>query len=216
VQHIGSLHTSKTADSVPQPASILDRLRQETRAEHEALENDLELAGPGLNESYYRRVLQAFYGFYRPFEDSLRATGSPSLIRFTSTRFKVPALEADLAFWGIRSSDLALCTDLPQLAPDGRLWGALYVIEGSTLGGQLITRELENVLGLQGGAGYQFFRGYGGETGSRWKEFRSMLMDASAELPGDEMVAGAAETFRSIHKWLRTAGVCRTKAKEAF
>ena len=48
---------------------------------------------------------------------------------------------------------------------DATLLGAMYVMEGSTLGGQLIARHVELVLGLTAGQGNAHFRGHNERTG---------------------------------------------------
>jgi heme oxygenase len=48
--------------------------------------------------------------------------------------------------------------NLPVINSLGRLVGALYVLEGSTLGGQLISRQLNQHLGLTLNTGARFLR----------------------------------------------------------
>lgn len=84
--------------------------------------------------------------------------------------------------------------------------GCLYVIEGATLGGRVITRHLQNQLGTTPDSGGAFFDGYGAETGSRWKAFCTMLSQY-ADHSADEdrqaaIVAGANRTFETLTHWL--------------
>jgi heme oxygenase len=55
----------------------------------------------------------------------------------------------------------------------GALIGTLYVIEGATLGGQVISRHLYRHLGFSANAGARFFNGYGDEaaTQQQWTLF---------------------------------------------
>jgi heme oxygenase len=62
---------------------------------------------------------------------------------------------------------------------DAAFLGAMYVMEGSTLGGQYIARQVEKTLGLAPGRGDAYFRGYGDETGPMWRAFKAVL----AEVP---------------------------------
>jgi heme oxygenase len=79
--------------------------------------------------------------------------------------------------------------------------GALYVFEGATLGGQLISRHLEEKLGLRDGAGYRYYRSYGPDVGRRWQEFRALLQEHATTGSDDAIVASAADTFERLHAW---------------
>jgi len=95
------------------------------------------------------------------------------------------------------------CAALPALATEAEGLGCLYVVEGSTLGGQVITRQLLKSLGLTAENGVAFFNGYGAETGLRWKAFGAWLEEGAAQLDHDDaIIAGANETFRTLGDWL--------------
>ena len=80
--------------------------------------------------------------------------------------------------------------------------GALYVTEGSTLGGQLISRHLAQRFGWKNGEGHRFFSCYGAETGRMWASFREELTRLSEPSPEDMIVDGARKMFRTLHNWL--------------
>lgn len=93
--------------------------------------------------------------------------------------------------------------DRPARVPalDGRAagLGALYVIEGSTLGLQSIRRRLATA----GHPGWvlesRFVRGYGDATAARWREFLLLL----ESLPGQhwtECCEAAVLTFEAFHQ----------------
>jgi heme oxygenase (biliverdin-IX-beta and delta-forming) len=75
-------------------------------------------------------------------------------------------------------------------------------MEGATLGGQLISRHLEQALGLKDGNGYAFFSSYGQEVGAMWRGFREMLIQQSSTSADDAIVRGATDTFHAMHAWL--------------
>lgn len=79
--------------------------------------------------------------------------------------------------------------NLPVINTVGQLVGALYVIEGSTLGGQLISRSLNQHLGLTLNTGARFFYGYGEQTALMWQSF----IDFADCISGDETQCQAAE-----------------------
>lgn len=86
--------------------------------------------------------------------------------------------------------------------------GALYVIEGSTLGGQVIAPQLKRSLGVERDRGASFFHGYGDKTNQHWQHF--WLYAANHCPPECQVVAlfTAIELFNAIEKgvddiWLR-------------
>ena len=88
---------------------------------------------------------------------------------------------------------------MPPLRTHAQLLGALYVMEGSTLGGQVIARQLDKA----GIAGRTFFAGRAERTGPLWKQFSQLLAeDAAGTTAPDAVVASAVHTFQSLAAWL--------------
>lgn len=181
---------------------IMERLRSETAEEHRRLEARLDMRKALASPSTYRRLLEGFYGIYAPLEDVL----ATRLGREWQYRRKLPWLRADLKQLGATEDDIArlpLCQKLPELATPGELLGCLYVVEGSTLGGQVISRMISAALGLAPGSGAAFFAGYGPETPERWREFRGQLeKEVTSNEMADEATKSARATFDTFEKWL--------------
>jgi heme oxygenase len=78
------------------------------------------------------------------------------------------------------------------------------VLEGATLGGQVVRREVGRSLGLGTGTGCSFFGSYGDRVGEMWKEFCGALAAYAARDPSAEepLVAAAVETFDALDRWL--------------
>jgi heme oxygenase len=55
---------------------------------------------------------------------------------------------------------LDICSNIPAITNVCQAIGALYVLEGSTLGGRFIYRNIESALDLQVNSGASFFYGY--------------------------------------------------------
>lgn len=186
---------------------ILKRLRHETSERHAALEQRLPLVDPQLSREGYREILEGFYGYYLPLEARLNVSPVWAEIGFDfAERRKVPRLEKDLVVLGSAESELARlprCAELPPLDSIPRVLGCLYVVEGATLGGQVITRHLQANLGITPETGGAFFAGYGAETGVRWQAFGAMITAAAEQFGGeDEIVASANRTFETLDRWL--------------
>lgn len=186
---------------------ILKRLRTETRERHADLDQRLPLVEPRLSRNDYRTILEGFYGYYAPLEVKLFTSNVWAELTFDFTgRQKVPRLENDLVALGKTAEELTRlprCTELPKLDSIPRVLGYLYVIEGATLGGQVISRHLRANLAITPETGGAFFAGYGAATGAQWNVFRAMMTAAAERFGGqDEIVASANRTFETLHRWL--------------
>ena len=186
---------------------MLIRLRAETAAAHQRLEESLGLVDRLASTEDYRRLIEGFWGLYAGIEPRLAP-----LIRDQQwplqweLRRKLPLIEKDLRVLGASSPEIAglpVCEEFPSLASQARVLGVLYVLEGSTLGGQHISKLVETRLRLGPANGAAFFNGYGRETGSMWKKFCAVITEwAPGGFMGDEMVFAAVETFETFRNWL--------------
>ena len=81
--------------------------------------------------------------------------------------------------------------------------GAFYVVEGSMLGGQTISRELRNRFSLTPENGASFFASSGIDVKARWTEDQKILrthLDSESKLIA--AISSANSTFRSLSSWL--------------
>lgn len=187
-----------------QPAALLIRLRTETREQHDAIEHTLMLMDDELGCELYRRRLEQFYGFYKPVEQRMLSNDS-ALRHWLSLpeRRKTALLEADLSTLGGNApAQLPLCVDLPPLNSVADFFGCMYVLEGASLGGTVISRHVQKKLGVSPLSGGQFFYGYGNHTGAMWQQFRSAITAFSSEqVDHDAIVSSARATFETLRHW---------------
>jgi len=165
--------------AVVDSSSALTVLRARTRALHEQIESGINLAKLLSTREGYRSLLAAYLSLYRPFEAALAAAPGAvrELVGFPETGH-VRLLEGDLRALGMTDAQINAVADavgLPDLSETNALLGALYVIEGSQLGGQMIYRDVQAKLGLDKQSGASFFGGEGENTGRHWKQFLSGL-----------------------------------------
>jgi heme oxygenase len=180
-------------------ATAVAALRRATTVHHRELEDRLGLLGGPLDDlGSYRRLLERFRGFYAPVEERLDAwhAAEPGVVDWPARR-KRHLLDADLAFVGGDPSP-PRCTRLPDVATTPAALGALYVLEGATLGGQVIRARVGRTLGLDGD-GCRFFTSYGPEVPQRWQALRRRI---DAETDVAPMAASAVATFAALRDWL--------------
>jgi heme oxygenase len=187
---------------------MLKCLKEATGTRHAALERQLPLLDANLSHGTYRQYVQRLFGFYDPLETRLLEVPWWRAIGFDyALRQKAPRLRQDLQVLGDSEQSIAglpRCEHLPPLTSEAQLWGCLYVIEGATLGGQIIIKHLHTHLGLTITSGASFFDGYGPQTGSRWKAFCAAVPAQGDDVPGgrDAMLLSANLTFDALSEWL--------------
>ncbi len=189
-----------------QVQSAISTLREHTRHAHQALERLpllSRLVAEDLTRSEYELVLRLFYGYMAPLHALLGAH------RFDSVqpgRDHTAMLQADLVALGVRPDSVERCLALPLLHNEARRAGAVYVLEGSMLGGTLITRALRKSLPAESALASRYFGGYGNQNGVRWRRFIGRF-DNVVTAPM-EACAGAIAVFGGLRDWveLNTAG----------
>lgn len=188
------------------PPSLIQALRADTAQLHVALEKRLPFFSERLDLALYRRLMAAYYGFYQPLEQRLHALPLIPAGLDQSRRIKLPVLRADLQALGLDETAiqaLPVCTALPEIESRAAALGVSYVLEGATLGGQILRRRVAEQLRLDGSNGAGFLNVYGELTGRRWKDFLAYLdhrnLDAAQTL---EVTRAAKATFSYFEQWL--------------
>jgi heme oxygenase len=184
---------------------LLAKLRAATRTEHDAIEASLGLLRASLTVHRYHKIVERFYGYYAPLEAALahaRAAVAPHLDLPDSGRTALLARDLE-ALDGRPAADLPRCSFLPALETRGAVIGCMYVLEGATLGGQLVTRHVMATLGLAPDRGCAFFFGDGDRTAARWKSFSRLLSEFSGAQPTSHVdaIVAAVATFRTFRLW---------------
>jgi heme oxygenase len=147
------------------------------------------------HRSHYARVLEVLAAFLSSWEPAIAAALGPQWEGWLSARARRRFLERDLAHLGLepRPPDT-----FPLPAGAAAAWGSVYVMEGSALGGQVISRRLARA-GLQAESGGAYFHGWGDATAPLWRETTSVLR-AQLRTPAELARAcqGARCTFHTL------------------
>ena len=120
-----------------QIGKMLNKLREATKALHEALEGQNlanKIMDHSITEEEYKLLLLQNFAAYAATEDSI----AQYLNDYTST--KTDAIRLDLASLGIDKAETSLefhCDNEAEAV------GAAYVVEGSAMGGLMIGKELK-------------------------------------------------------------------------
>ena len=113
-------------------------LRAGTAAEHDRVDRLFSRLDLALEEDY-RRFLLAQAAAFLPIERRLDQAGTAELVPDWSSRRRADLLRADLSVLGV---DEPVCIPSPPLDSPAAQLGAVYVLEGSRLGGAVLKRGL--------------------------------------------------------------------------
>ena len=193
------------------PSDILSRLKRETSERHARLD---ALVAPMLGDlSRYRDLIISFRDAQWCIERQLASYASAlaSVGYDVASRSKLRWLDEDLAALSAVGADTHALPSAAftgfSLADAASALGAVYVIEGATLGGQVIARMVTRSLALTPATGCRYFTGYGERTRDRWIETREAIeayASSTLEHSGPRrIIAGARDTFdffeQSVH-----------------
>ncbi|MGY2238203.1 biliverdin-producing heme oxygenase [Pseudomonas gingeri] len=190
---------------------VLRDLRSGTAERHVALEKRLPFFSDTLDSKAFQRLMQAYYGFYLPLEQALLDCRLLPADFDLAPRLKVATLRTDLHTLGLPLETidrLPTCASLPAIDSGAACLGVLYVLEGATLGGQILRREVSRRLGLDADTGAAFLQVYGSATGRRWLDFIEYLGSRPMEAGEREAVVTEAQsTFGCFENWLESREV---------
>jgi len=106
-------------------------------------------------------------------------------------RIKLPLIEKDLASLSLKNQTVSHHL---EFANEHEALGAMYVIEGSTLGGNVIAKQLSKSEGFDE-VTFNFFGCYQENTGPMWKNFKEVLDTEVNEEYYNEVLSGAKKLY---------------------
>jgi heme oxygenase len=131
-----------------------------------------------------------------------------------AARAKAGWLDQDLAALGLDPAArrrIPKCAQLPGIVDLPEAMGVYYVLEGASLGGQIISRRLRADLAISEDNGGRFFASYGDGVGVMWRAYVSALERLGATGPTASRIEFAAlETFACFEAWLSADELAET------
>lgn len=165
--------------------------------QHAFLEGLVGLESP-ITLAHYQSVLRRFALFMPAWEDEIATILPPHLRGWFQPRRRAHLLAQDLNVLGCSGMPDA-SWPVPRYRSRDEALGAIYVMEGSTLGGAVITRRLQADLALTPVGGAAYFHGHGPNAGAMWKAFKALLDDElSSTIDRAAAVEGATRTFECL------------------
>lgn len=161
----------------------------------------------------YIQILQTFYSFFAPLEKIIFKFISEEHISNLKHRRKAFNIESDLIHLKASATGIEYCRQLPPINSLEDAFGALYVLEGSTLGGVHIAKMIKGNkhTNIEDNA-LSFFLGYGDETEFMWDHFKDQLNHfIRSEQQLRQVICSANETFNTLKAWFLHNAVQHSK-----
>lgn len=209
---------SMTADTTAD-ATVMERLRDETRPQHDATEQipfSEAMMQRTLPRERYVGQLAAYERVHRALEDALAGATHPTVQAvWRDDLRKQHLLENDLTHFESEresvSADALTAADayvqeLNRLAAEDEvaLLGHLYVLEGSTLGGTILRQHIVAAYDLKNNDGVAYYTPYGNAVMPHWREFKQRMNAAITDPDEKQRVIDAAkDAFTRVGDILR-------------
>lgn len=187
-------------------SNFLNNIKSKTADSHRKLESlpiSASILSPSMKTADYIHYLCLMHDVHKNVEELIYPMLS-GIIADLNERKKKHLIEEDLLYLNHNKSASNNVFDSANLTVPFAL-GILYVVEGSTLGGRFILKNIMTVPGLDKDQGISYFKGYGEKTGSYWKSFLTFLESYEKKYNcGNTIIEGAVYAFDSIYNHFRS------------
>lgn len=175
---------------------LRDILKEKTHAAHQKAEGTIIRRIKKIRtEEDYIDVLKGFYVYFSLVEEKMANYITEDVLPDLKERRDSSYIQADIMELGGSIEDLPEAV-APEMNTLVDALSAMYVLEGSIMGGPHIVRMLEK----QGiNKGFSFFNGYGSKSGPMFGKFAAVLNKHGEKLEDhSQAVAVANETFNNF------------------
>lgn len=182
---------------------LAEQLKKDTLTNHQQLEKMLVGRMKAIrSKEDYINLLQLFYSYFGGLEKLIDLHLDKSALPDYDQRRKSASLAHDISALGEVPQEVATGAALPAVTNHLQAMAALYVIEGSTLGGKFISKMIAQQLNITDGAGLLFFNSYSDNTEAMWNMFKEVLnKQSTSAIESAEVISAANETFARFKAW---------------
>ncbi|MFD2940245.1 biliverdin-producing heme oxygenase [Flavobacterium notoginsengisoli] len=177
-------------------------IKEATKTGHQETEKKVVLRIKNINNDLdYIELLKCFYAYFNAVEKAI-APYINTVLPDYSNRRNSSYIKTDIEELG-GSIDRLPVAAATEIKDPIQAMGALYVLEGSIMGGPYIVQMLQKK-GIE--KGFSFFSGYGSESGLKWASFTVALnILPQTESDNAKAVDAARETFSRFGDVFETA-----------
>ena len=197
----------------PTQSAARRALQAATTPAHERLHANAMFAAllrGDITRPVYQCLLLRLLGLHEPIETSLGRLSADPLLAWRGTGLGIPRtarLRSDLAALGVSQPEIDAAPRaqalLPPLADPASALGCAWVVEGSALGGRVMSTKIKAILNLtREDEGHAFFSSDPDQP-ARWRGCCEALEVCSAQ-PNSlaAMIRAATATFAAFEIWL--------------
>lgn len=196
-----------STDSISISSDFLNDIKTQTAHSHKKLEQlpvSMSIVSSEMKIEEYIHYLSLMHDVHQNTEDIIFPMIS-HIVKDLDQRKKKYLIEADLTFLNHTKTHSAKVFQDTDRNIAFAL-GVFYVIEGSTLGGRFILKNVSKLPELSGDKGTAYFNGYGDKTGNYWKNLLNILSEYERDFNcGNEIIRGARYAFDSIYNHFQIA-----------
>lgn len=201
--------------------NILKKVRSTTRPWHDRMEEvalSSKIGDGTLSLHEYKSIILGHYVFHQSAEEMLLQSGTLHNVESLSVdeRMKSQSLANDIDQLGIRPYTFAY---RPRISVDTvpQALGVMYVMEGATLGGTVIGKALQDNPDIANSGAMDYYGCYGSLTGSRWKQFKEIVVrEICTENDQSIFIEAAESTFKEYAACMEQAiHILQTEADNA-
>jgi len=168
-------------------------IKEATKEAHQQLEKKVVLKLKSIRSNGdYADLLKYFYVYFNAVEKAIAPYITQELLPDHAERRNSTYLKADIEQLGCGLNDLPT-VQTPKIDNVASALGAMYVMEGSIMGGSIIVQMLAKYGVTEG---ISFFSGYGEATGQMWGKFVGVMnTEVKTEELEEQSITAANETF---------------------
>lgn len=174
-------------------------LKEQTKALHDQVEEKMKsqkIMDRSFSLQEYHQLLRSNYYFLLEFEDAVFANiSNETKVKLQSDeRRKLPVITKDLA--GFEDLENSHSKDI-SIKNEAEALGILYVMEGSTLGGNIIAKNLAKNPTFDE-VSFHYFGFYGEKTGPLWKNFKEVIEEKALVADAQDFLDGANRAYQFL------------------
>lgn len=169
------------------------KIKEDTKKAHQELEKKVVLQMKAIRSSSdYANFLNSFYVYFNAIEQLIAPYITAEVLPDLAERRDSKYLKLDIQELGYEIQNSPEIS-LPEINSLCEALGAMYVMEGSIMGGPIIVDILKKN-GIP--KGFSFFSGYGANTGKMWANFIAVLnTQVNTAIDQQNAIRAANQTF---------------------
>lgn len=183
------------------PTPLSSRLRAETAAQHQQLDDEITARNLFGSAQGYRDFVRLQYRFHRDLDPVYRNPQLAAFIPDLQSRNRFTHITQDMADLGLDApaQDTRHGPEFFASLPTQTAIGWLYVAEGSKLGANILDKLAQN-LGYSATFGARHLAPDPAGRGPSWLAFKNMLDDTAID--PDACIHGARDAFAHMARYL--------------